>query len=236
MSCEPLKKLPRKRTSKPSPGMFAGDCCARTSTAKANTKVTASNSARTSAWTNRERMVMEIPHKAARAAAGQGISAAPRWKSIRRAQGLHMNFIAAADVERARLPVTSSDAMDNVTGRPPRSAHSVGPYVEGILTAGLATAVGAVINIYVGLANVSLIYVVPVLVAAVRHGLAPSLWVSGLSVLCFNFFLPPLYHFAIADPANVVALFFFMVVAIVASALGTRTRAQAEAARREAHT
>ncbi|HZQ01481.1 MAG TPA: DUF4118 domain-containing protein [Reyranella sp.] len=127
--------------------------------------------------------------------------------------------------------------MDNVTGRPPRSAHSVGPYVEGILTAGLATAVGAVINIYVGLANVSLIYVVPVLVAAVRHGLAPSLWVSGLSVLCFNFFfLPPLYHFAIADPANVVALFFFMVVAIVASALGTRTRAQAEAARREAHT
>src|SRR5581483_6029121 len=142
MSCEPLKKLPRKRTSKPSPGMFAGDCCARTSTAKANTKVTASNSARTSAWTNRERMVMEIPHKAARAAAGQGISAAPRWKSIRRAQGLHMNFIAAADVERARLPVTSSDAMDNVTGRPPRSAHSVGPYVEGILTAGLATGGG----------------------------------------------------------------------------------------------
>jgi two-component system sensor histidine kinase KdpD len=75
------------------------------------------------------------------------------------------------------------------------------------------------------------------MVAAARHGLVPSLWVSGLSVLSYNFFfLPPLYQFTIADPANVVALFFFMFVAVLASALGTRTRAQAEAARREART
>jgi two-component system sensor histidine kinase KdpD len=73
--------------------------------------------------------------------------------------------------------------------------------------------------------------------AAARHGLVPSLWVSGLSVLCFNFFfLPPLYQFTISDPANLLALFFLMFVAVVASALGTRTRAQTEAARREART
>ena len=65
----------------------------------------------------------------------------------------------------------------------------------------------------------------------------PSLWVSGLSVLAYNFFfLPPLYQFTIADPANVVALFFFMVVAVVASALAARTRTQTESARREART
>ena len=45
----------------------------------------------------------------------------------------------------------------------------------------------------------------PVLAAAARHGLVPSLWVSGLSVLAYNlFFLPPLYQFTVADPANVV--------------------------------
>ena len=65
----------------------------------------------------------------------------------------------------------------------------------------------------------------------------PSLWVSSLSVLCFNFFfLPPLYQFTITDPANVVALFFFMVVAAIASALAARTRIQTESARREART
>jgi two-component system sensor histidine kinase KdpD len=93
------------------------------------------------------------------------------------------------------------------------------------------------INTYIRLPNVSLVYVVPVLVAAARHGLVPSLWVSALAVAGYNFFfLPPLYQFTIADPANVLALFFFMFVAVAASALGTRTRAQAEAARREART
>ena len=76
------------------------------------------------------------------------------------------------------------------------------------------------------------------MVAAARHGLVPSLWVSDAArCSSFNFFfLPPLYQFTIADPANVLALFLFMFVAVAASALGTRTRAQAEAARREART
>jgi two-component system, OmpR family, sensor histidine kinase KdpD len=115
--------------------------------------------------------------------------------------------------------------------------RSIGPYFEGTLTTALATAVGALINTYIDLPNISLVYVVPVMVAAARHGLVPSLWVAALSVLSYNFFfLPPLYRLTIADPANVVALFFFMFVAVAASALGTRTRAQAQAARREART
>jgi two-component system, OmpR family, sensor histidine kinase KdpD len=113
----------------------------------------------------------------------------------------------------------------------------IGPYLEGALTTAIATAAGAAIDAYIKLPNISLVYVVPVMVAAARHGLVPSLWVSGLAVLSYNFFfLPPLYQFTITDPANVIALFFFMFVAVVASALGTRTRAQAEAARREART
>ena len=41
-----------------------------------------------------------------------------------------------------------------------------------------------------------------------------------VSVLAYNFFfLPPLYTFTIADPENVVALFFFAVVAVIASNL-----------------
>ena len=115
--------------------------------------------------------------------------------------------------------------------------QSIGPYFEGLLTTALATALGVLIDSYVDLPNISLIYVVPVMVAAARHGLVPSLWVAALAVLSYNFFfLPPLYRLTIADPANIVALFFFMFVAVAASALGTRTRAQAQAARREART
>jgi two-component system sensor histidine kinase KdpD len=129
-------------------------------------------------------------------------------------------------------PVPKS-AVDWSVGAP----RSAGPYLEGVSTTALATALGVLIRAYVDLPNISLIYVVPVMIAAARHGLVPSLWVAALSVLSYNFFfLPPLHRLTIADPANIVALFFLMFVAAVASALGTRTRAQAQSARREART
>ncbi len=124
-------------------------------------------------------------------------------------------------------------ASDWLTGVP----TTPGPYLEGAVTTALATAVGVAIDRTIVLPNISLVFVVPVMVAAARHGLVPSLWVAALATGCFNFFfLPPLYEFTIRDPANVVALFFFMLVAVLASALAARTRSQTEAARREART
>ena len=146
---------------------------------------------------------------------------------VRSGSGLAVEVAPSSDKADPRGPV------DWLFGAP----RTIGPYFEGVLTTALATAVGVFIDARINLSNISLVFVVPVMVAAARHGLVPSLWVSALAVLCYNFFfLPPLYEFTIADPANVVALFFFMFVAIAASALGTRTRAQAEAARREART
>ena len=146
---------------------------------------------------------------------------------VRSSSGLAVEVVAA---EQGKSSTSSPDWLRNVPMTP-------GPYLEGVLSTALATAVGVFIDRLIVLPNISLVYVVPVLVAAARHGLVPSLWVAALSVLCYNFFyLPPLYEFTIRDPANVVALFFFMFVAIAASALAARTRSQTESARREART
>jgi two-component system sensor histidine kinase KdpD len=65
--------------------------------------------------------------------------------------------------------------------------------------------------------------------------LRPALFACLLSTLTFNFFfLPPLYTFTITDPENVYALFFFTVVAVIASNLTARVRAQALSAQRRA--
>ena len=88
-----------------------------------------------------------------------------------------------------------------------------------------------------GIANVALVFLTGVLAAAIAYGLWPSLFACVLSVLAYNFFfLPPLYTFTIADPENVVALFFFLVVAVIASNLAARLREQAVAARDRAKT
>ena len=146
---------------------------------------------------------------------------------VRSGSGLAIEVAPSGD---APAPSSPTDWLLNVPLTP-------GPYLEGALTTAVATALGKAIDASITVPNVSLVFVVPVRVAAARHGLVPSLWVAGLSVLCFNFFfLPPLYEFTIADPANAVALVLLMFVAIAASALAARTRSQTEAARREART
>ena len=97
------------------------------------------------------------------------------------------------------------------------------PYAEVAAVTALAVVAGLAILHRVDVPNVSLVFVIPVLAAAVRHGLPASLWAAALSVLAYDyFFLPPLYHFTIADPADVVALVFLMIVALVASGLAGR--------------
>jgi two-component system sensor histidine kinase KdpD len=146
---------------------------------------------------------------------------------VRSGSGLAIEVAPSDEVPEPRGPV------DWLLGAP----RTVGPYLEGLFTTAAATAIGMAIDARIQLPNISLLFVVPVLVAAARHGLVPSLWVAGLSVLSYNFFfLPPLYEFTISDPANIVALFFFMFVAVAASALAARTRWQTQAARREART
>ncbi len=103
----------------------------------------------------------------------------------------------------------------------------------------VAVSLGAALLLHqaVGLASVAMTFLTAVLVSAVVYGLWPALFASFVSVLAYNFFfLPPLYTFTIADPENVVALFFFGVVAVIASNLTARVRAQAIVARQRART
>jgi two-component system sensor histidine kinase KdpD len=70
-----------------------------------------------------------------------------------------------------------------------------------------------------------------VLAAATKWGLRESIFTSIAGVLAFNFFfLPPLGTFTIADPANWIALFAFLVTAITASQLSASAKTRAEEA------
>ena len=99
----------------------------------------------------------------------------------------------------------------------------------------VATGLGWLIQDLLDLSNVALIFVVPVLVAALAWGLGPGLAASLLAVLAYNFFfLDPLYTLSVSDPENVAGLVLFSAVAALASGIASRTRAQALIARQEA--
>jgi two-component system sensor histidine kinase KdpD len=79
------------------------------------------------------------------------------------------------------------------------------------------------------IAALLLLLVILVTATAVRVGIAMT--VSVVATLAFNFFLlPPFYTFTLADPQNWVALFVFLVVAIIASQLSAAVRARAHEA------
>lgn len=68
-------------------------------------------------------------------------------------------------------------------------------------------------------------------ILAVLWGMAVSAVMSVAAMLAYNFFfLPPIGTFTIADPQNWVALFAFLVTAIVGSQLSVRIRKEADAA------
>jgi two-component system sensor histidine kinase KdpD len=156
----------------------------------------------------------------------------PRWRQwlrgsvtqrlINRAGGINIHVIEVKEEQTAIVPTGPTD------GAP----LGPWPFVVATLLTALATAVAEGLHDLLRVANVALVFLTAILITAALHGLGPSLLACLLAVLAYNFFfLPPLYTFTIAEPENVVALFFFAVVAVIASNLAARVRSQAIAAR-----
>jgi two-component system sensor histidine kinase KdpD len=124
-----------------------------------------------------------------------------------------------------------------VAARPPHEPVRIADYLGSAAVVAVAFGLGLVMRQFLSVQGISLVFLTAVLVSAVAWGLLPSLFACLVSVLAYNFFfLPPLYNFSISDPENVVALFFFLTVAIIVSNLTAATRRQAMTARSRAKT
>jgi two-component system, OmpR family, sensor histidine kinase KdpD len=82
------------------------------------------------------------------------------------------------------------------------------------------------------LANFSLIYILVILVIAVWLGMGPAVLAAFASFFSFNFFLiRPYYTLTVEDPRDLLDLFIFLLVALIASQVAANARRQAEMAR-----
>ncbi|MBS1826819.1 MAG: DUF4118 domain-containing protein [Acidobacteria bacterium] len=110
------------------------------------------------------------------------------------------------------------------------------------LLAGLVGVVGVTFlfsqRVSVNASTAGFFYLMVVLGVATAGGFWVSAIVSMSAMLCYNyFFLPPVGQLVVADPENWVALFTFLVTALVASHLSDRAQKQAlEAKRRQMET
>jgi two-component system sensor histidine kinase KdpD len=83
------------------------------------------------------------------------------------------------------------------------------------------------------LATIALTFLIVVLAVASTYGLGPAIVGSIAGTLCFNFFfIPPVGTFTIQEPQNWVALFAFLITAVIASQLSAAARDRAQDAER----
>jgi two-component system sensor histidine kinase KdpD len=95
----------------------------------------------------------------------------------------------------------------------------------------IVTGAIALIQSYVPVLSLGVLYLFAILAVAFAYGLAFAFAVSVASMLAFNwFFLPPVHTLTLADSSNWFALAVYLATAIVVSELATRTRRRAASA------
>lgn len=150
-----------------------------------------------------------------------------RWVQFWRGSTVNELILKANGIGIHVIPEVEKSKDPDVATRGTDESLDLYPYFVSTLCIIAALGVGRLILLFIPLPNISLVFLSAILYSAVTFGLWPSLYASLVSTLVYNFFfLPPLYTFTIADPANVLALIFFTIVAILTSNLTARTRRQ----------
>src|SRR5690348_8737077 len=97
---------------------------------------------------------------------------------------------------------------------------------EIVASVAVITGVIALLDEVAPVTGLGVLYILPVLLVAVRRGQVAALAAAVVSVTALNFFfIEPLYRLTISDSQNVVALGVFLVVALVVGRLAATARA-----------
>jgi two-component system sensor histidine kinase KdpD len=180
-------------------------------------------------------------HNLSRIALGRGQARWP-WqipgsrRVARRAPDIELLEVAVArDSARdgRRWPPAVEGTVNEVPMRATVMAHGLA------LLASLAMALAATPTIaWLDLANIAMLFLLVVLLVAVRLGRGPSVTATCVSVACFDFFfVPPRFTLAISDVQYLVTFGVMLAVGLITGQLTAGLRFQARiAARRERRT
>src|ERR1019366_846162 len=110
-----------------------------------------------------------------------------------------------------------------------RGTNPIRIWIAALGSIALVTAAGSALRLNSN--TVGFAYLIVVLLISVWGGLLVGTLSSVIATLCYSFFfLPPLYTFTIAEPANWFALAAFLIASVTVNRLVIAARVQAEKA------
>lgn len=133
-----------------------------------------------------------------------------------------MSDILVGDASFASRTAKARDATSERALPPPAQ------YLVSLLMVGAAVLIAFVVAQLITFPNLSLIFVLPVMIAGVAFGWGPSLAAVAAGVLAFDFFFTaPYYSFRIASPSDIWAASLLLVIAAIATTVAAQSRRRA---------
>ncbi|HVY83833.1 MAG TPA: sensor histidine kinase KdpD [Caulobacterales bacterium] len=165
-----------------------------------------------------------------------GAASRPLWIELFRGSLIRRLVRGAGDIaiEIAPREEPKGKALTGAIAKP-LPLGDPGGYVVASIFVATATAFAKPMDEALHLPNISLVFVLAIIAAAIQYGMAVSIFAAIVSALAYNFFfIPPLYTFTIADPSNIYAVVFFIAIGVAVSGVAARSRALTLIARRQA--
>ena len=126
------------------------------------------------------------------------------------------------------LPVAGAVALNTDAALPPSRAPA---YLWASLACFIATAVAALLLQVFDLANVVMLFLLTVVLVALRYGRGPGVWAAMLAVLCFDFFfVQPRWSFTVNDTQYFFTFALMLGIALITGQLTARLRHEARTA------
>jgi two-component system sensor histidine kinase KdpD len=138
---------------------------------------------------------------------------------------------AAFDVLLVGGEETEKHTSSLQTRAPPQKTDWLA-YMIACLGVAIATGLGFAIDLWLPLPNISVAFLVAVMLIAMKLGRGPAIFASVASFLAFNFcFTEPRFSFGVSDSQNILTIVFFLIAAIFVSNLASRVQMQVDASK-----
>lgn len=159
----------------------------------------------------------------------------PRWWPWYRSFADQIGH-AAPDLDVIQIARATGNTAEREALPEKRPAHPLLPYAKAAATCAAAGGLAGALHGFFDLANIVMLFLLAVVLVAVRYGRGPSVLASFTSVAIFDFFfVPPRLSFAVSDVQYLLTFAVMLTVGLVIGQLTAGYKYQARVAtRREA--
>jgi two-component system sensor histidine kinase KdpD len=155
----------------------------------------------------------------------------PRWRDFLRQPLVDqvIRLSGAIDVYVVSIELTE---QRTVKGGKPRQPIALTVYMKSLIAVVLATLACEALRPFLAPTNMVMIYLLAVVMAALRLGRKPAILTAFLSVVAFDFFfVPPRLTLAVSDTEYLITFIALFSVGVIISTLVAKSRERADALR-----